>query len=144
MTLYAKTFEQLSGAQVYEILKARAAVFTMEQEIRYPDMDDIDYRSVHCFFERDGKVVAYLRAFAEETAHCFHVGRVLTTVRGAGLRRQLLEQSLQVLRERYGCRKVVLHSQTGAAGFYEKVGFHTVGGVFTEAGIPHVKMEREL
>ena len=57
MDFYVKPFDALSGAEVYEILKARSAVFMMEQEIRYLDIDDIDYRSLHCFMMEEGKVV---------------------------------------------------------------------------------------
>ena len=42
MEFYAKTFEQLSGSEVYEILKSRAEIFIMEQKIFYLDMDDME------------------------------------------------------------------------------------------------------
>lgn len=62
-----KSFQALSAAELYEILKARSDVFVMEQEILYQDMDDIDYRAMH-FFIRDerGLVITYARAFGEE------------------------------------------------------------------------------
>ena len=37
-----------------------------------------------------------------------------------------------------------LHAQVPVEGFYLKRGFHPVGGVFEEAGIPHRKMELAL
>ena len=142
MEFHWKCFEELSGAEVYEILKVRCAVFMMEQEIRYLDMDDVDYRSFHGFVTDGGTVVAYLRAFADVEPQVFHVGRVLTARRGVGLGRELMEKSMEILRRENDCRKIVLHSQIGAAGFYEKLGFCTVGDEFIEAGIPHVAMER--
>ena len=142
MEFYFKHFEELSGAEVYEILKARSAVFMMEQEIRYLDMDDVDYRSLHCFLVEQGAIVAYLRAFADATPQVFHIGRVLTTRRGIGLGRELMEKSMETLRKETDCRKIVLHSQIDAVGFYEKLGFHPVGDEFIEAGIPHLAMER--
>lgn len=145
MEFHCKHFEELSGAEVYEMLKARSAVFMMEQEIRYLDMDDVDYRSFHCFLVEQGAIVAYLRAFVDsEQPQVFHIGRVLTTRRGIGLGRELMERSMEILRRENGCRKIVLHSQNGAVGFYEKLGFHPVGDEFTEAGIPHLAMERVL
>ena len=144
MEFHWKRFEELSGAEVYEILKARAAVFMMEQEIRYLDMDDVDYRSFHGFITDGSAVVAYLRAFADEAPQTFHIGRVLTTRRGVGLGRELMERSAEMLRRENDCRKLILHSQVGAAGFYEKLGFCAVGGEFVEAGIPHVAMERRI
>ena len=43
----AKTFDELTTKEIYEILKARAAVFVVEQNIVYQDMDDKDYDSLH-------------------------------------------------------------------------------------------------
>ncbi len=145
MDFYIKPFDALSGAEVYEILKARSAVFMMEQEIRYLDMDDIDYRSLHCFMMEEGKVVAYLRTFADPTQpKTFQIGRVLTTIRKKGLGQTLMKKSLAALKEQYGCRKIIILSQTQAAGFYEKLGFLPIGEEFTEAGIPHITMECTL
>lgn len=145
MEFHSKHFEELSGAEVYEILKARSAVFMMEQEIRYLDMDDVDYRSLHCFLTDQGAIVAYLRAFEDSAQpQVFQIGRVLTTRRGVGLGRELMERSIEVIRKETDCGKIVLHSQVGAAGFYEKLGFCPVGDEFAEAGIPHVSMERPL
>ena len=48
--LIAKHFNELTTKELYEILKARAAIFIMEQNIQYQDMDDIDYESLHCFY----------------------------------------------------------------------------------------------
>lgn len=50
MNLIAKNFEELTITELYEILKARAEIFIMEQDINYQDMDNIDYKSLHCFF----------------------------------------------------------------------------------------------
>ena len=60
MKLTVKKFQELTTTELYEILKARAEIFIMEQEINYQDMDDIDYKSLHCFFTEDKKVIAYL------------------------------------------------------------------------------------
>ena len=50
MNLIAKEFGELSTKELYEILKARAKIFIMEQSILYQDLDDVDYKSLHCFF----------------------------------------------------------------------------------------------
>ena len=66
MEFRAKYFEELSLAQLYEILKSRMEVFMLEQRIFCLDMDNVDYRSRHCFLEENGRVVGYLRAFYQE------------------------------------------------------------------------------
>ena len=98
MKLTVKKFQELTTTELYEILKARAEIFIMEQDINYQDMDDIDYKSLHCFFTEDKKVIAYLRAFYQENdGDIVRIGRVLTLQHGNGTGRDLLEQSLRKL-----------------------------------------------
>ena len=50
MKLTVKKFQELTTTELYEILKARAEIFIMEQEINYQDMDDIDYKKSALLF----------------------------------------------------------------------------------------------
>ncbi len=43
-----------------------------------------------------------------------------------------------------GYSKIVLHARMVAKGFYEKLVYKQIGDVFTEVGIPHVFMEKQL
>ena len=86
MEFLAKTFNELTTKELYEILKARSQIFIMEQNIHYQDMDDTDYKSLHCYIMNDNKVAAYLRAFCKDDNKCIvRVGRVLTLVHGMDL-----------------------------------------------------------
>ena len=49
MDFAAKYFQELTGVELYEILKARAQVFVVEQRCIYQDLDDVDYDSLHIF-----------------------------------------------------------------------------------------------
>ena len=112
MKLTVKKFQELTTTELYEILKARAEIFIMEQEINYQDMDDIDYKSLHCFFTEDKKVIAYLRAFYQENdGDIVRIGRVLTLQHGNGTGRDLLEQSLKAIKENMKCKKIVMDAQ---------------------------------
>ncbi len=145
MELHIKTFGELSGREVYEILKARMAVFMIEQHIFCLDMDDTDYESLHLFYEEGGQVTAYLRAYrVEGDDEAVHIGRVLTVEHGKGLGGRFLTEAVETLKARTGCRYIRLDAQTPAEGFYKRYGFRTTSGEFMEAGVPHVKMELEL
>ncbi len=135
----AKLFPELTPAELYEILKARSVVFQSEQNIRYLDEDDVDYNALHCFFEENGKVTAYLRAFPENGN--IKIGRVLTITRGKGDGRLIMERGVEAARERFGLRTVIIDAQKHAEGFYKKLGFITTSDEFLEEGIVHVKME---
>ncbi|MBQ7766572.1 MAG: GNAT family N-acetyltransferase [Lachnospiraceae bacterium] len=142
MNIIVKRFDELTATELYEILKARAEIFIMEQNINYQDMDDIDYKSLHCFIKDGEKVIAYLRAFYKsEDKSVVKIGRVLTLEHGKGVGRVLLEESIQAIKEQMQCDKIYIEAQKHAIGFYEKFGFVTTSGEFLEEGILHVAME---
>lgn len=144
MNLIVKRFNELTTKELYEILKARAAIFIMEQQINYQDMDNIDYDAYHCFFMEDDKVVAYLRAFNAEEANALQVGRVLTLKHGNGLGKKLMEESINYLRDNTDAKKITMHAQKHAVGFYEKLGFKTIGNEFIEEEVVHITMYLDL
>ncbi len=143
--LNAKFFDELTAAELYEILKARAAVFVVEQNCVYQDVDGVDYRSLHVFYESDGCVTAYLRLFPKtDEEGTVQMGRVLTVQRGTGLGGVLLKDGIRLAREKMNARKIFLEAQCYAAGFYAREGFRTCSGEFLEDGITHVAMELTL
>lgn len=143
MEFFAKTFQELSTTEVYEILKVRAEIFVMEQKILYLDMDDVDYDSLHCFFMENGKVTAYLRAFYVNQ-DVVRIGRVLTSEHGKGVGKELMIQSLSAVKAKMNCKKITMDAQKHAIGFYEKFGFQVTSGEFLEEEIVHVVMELSL
>ena len=141
MELKIKFFAELSGREVYEIVRARQEIFLMEQNIVCRDFDGVDYDALHCFLWEGDRVVAYMRAFMSEGN--VHLGRFLTVRHGEGLGRRLMEEALPVVKEKLGCDKITFHAQRHAEGFYQKLGFVTVSEVFLEEGIEHVIMSSE-
>lgn len=100
MELKKKTFAELTTRELYEILKARAAIFVVEQVCVYQDLDDKDYESLHLFYEEDGKVLAYARIFPKEgEAGTMQMGRVMTLNHGQGLGGKLLKEAIAAVRE---------------------------------------------
>lgn len=145
MNFKVKTFEELTAAELYEILKSRAEVFMLEQNIKCQDMDDIDYKSLHCFLQEDQRVAAYLRAYYKEgNSDIVQIGRVLTLRHGIGLGRALMAESIKAIKNKMQCRKICMDAQKHAAGFYEKLGFKVMSDEFLEEGIVHVVMECEV
>ena len=143
--LSVAAFSDLSAADIYEILKARYAVFTIEQGITYLDEDNIDYVSTHFSLRRNGQVIAYARLFPDADKEVLRVGRMLTLTseRGKGYGRYLMTQIIEEAK-RQGFAKLRLHAQTHAIPFYELFGFQSVGDIFSEADIPHLCMEKLL
>lgn len=143
MNSASKFFDELTARELYEILRARAAVFVVEQECVYQDLDGRDYESLHVFFEEGGRVEAYLRAFPRDAA-TVQVGRVLTLRHGTGLGGRLLAEGIEQVRRRMDPDRIYIEAQSYATGFYEREGFEVCSGEFLEDGIPHVAMELDL
>ena len=142
MEFRGKLFNELSGGEVYEIVRARQEIFLMEQNIICRDFDGVDYNALHCYLWENGRVVAYMRAFMSEGE--IRLGRFLTLRHGEGLGRRLMEESLPVVKERFNSDKISFHAQKHAEGFYLKLGFKTVSDVFLEEGIEHVEMRNSI
>ena len=135
-------FDELTTGRLYEIMKARFNVFVAEQRCFYPDLDDIDYRSIHFYIADGPLVIAYARLFADGPRE-WHVGRMLTTRRRLGLGRAVMTAVIEEARQQ-GAQRLTMEAQTHAIGFYERMGFAVTSEVFEEAGMPHVKMEMQL
>ena len=41
-----------------------------------------------------------------------------------------------------GVSPFLLHARENATGFYEKCGYEVVGGILTEVGGPHLRMDK--
>lgn len=134
-----KTFDELSLEELYKIMVTRVAVFVVEQECPYPDVDGMDDKAVHVFTKDGDNITSYLRILNkdEETAH---IGRVLTTERGTGLGREILKAGVEACWSNMNTKKIYLEAQVYAKGFYEREGFAVCGEEFLEDGIPHVPM----
>ncbi|WP_425398173.1 GNAT family N-acetyltransferase [Aeoliella sp.] len=66
-----------------------------------------------------------------------------TTFQSQGLGRKLLTAVEDDLRGR-GVESLELAARVEAVGFYERLGYRTVGEQFVEVGIPHRHMEKSL
>ena len=145
MNLVTKYFHELTTTELYELLKSRAEIFVVEQNCIYQDLDDKDYHSLHIFYEENGKIVAYLRAFEKDTTtRTVQIGRVLTLNHGMGLGGQLLKKGITQIREKLNPSTIYIEAQCYATGFYEREGFVISSEEFLEDGIPHVEMILKL
>ena len=106
MKLKSKFFNELSTKELYELLRARAEIFVVEQNCVYQDLDYRDYSSLHVFFEKDDAVVAYLRAFLKEDV--VQIGRVLTLEHGKGMGGKILSAGLEKIKENFNPKKIYL------------------------------------
>ncbi len=145
MDLIVKRFEELSTEELYEILQIRVAVFVVEQNCAYQEIDDKDGYSYHVFLRDNTGIKAYLRVIDggvsfEEVS----IGRVLTLKRGCGLGNKILLEGIEVAKDRMKADRIKIEAQSYAKGFYAKAGFKQVSEEFLEDGIPHIQMVLEI
>jgi ElaA protein len=142
-TLHREWAADLTPDRLYALLRLRTAVFVVEQECPYQELDgrDLEPTTRH-FWIASGKdqnvPLAYLRLL--EDADGFRIGRVCTdrTARGTGLSRRLMEAVLAEI----GDRAAVLEAQVQVADLYTAFGFRPEGEPYLEDGIQHVTMRR--
>ena len=139
----AKTFDELTTRELYEILRVRAEVFVKEQGINCVDPDTVDYSSIHIFSMRDGGVCAYLRAYSVDDM-TMKVGRILAVPHGMGIGTELMHYAVKKIKEMTGCSKIVMDAQKHAVPFYEKLGFKVTADEYLEEGIWHVDMKLDV
>ncbi len=141
MDLYVKRFNELTLAELYDILKLRAAVFIVEQNCPYQDPDGLDQDAVHLFMKNEEGIRAYLRVMNRGAeSEYVSIGRVITIDRRQGLGTKILAEGMKAAREYFSADCIYLEAQVYAKGLYSKLGFREISGEFLLDGIPHVKM----
>ncbi|ABE31716.1 acetyltransferase family protein [Paraburkholderia xenovorans LB400] len=148
-----KSFDDLTSLEVYTMLGARSAVFVVEQNCVYGDIDGLDTDAWHLLAygpggpgEKQPPLAGYLRVLLPDTDDAddtdIRIGRVLTTAefRGIGLGNAMLERSLTHIRAQWPGTPIRLHAQAHLQGFYGAFGFAPVSEVHEEDGIPHIWM----
>ncbi|ACC70043.1 GNAT family N-acetyltransferase [Paraburkholderia phymatum] len=144
-----KAFDDLTNVEVYDMLAARAAVFIIEQNCLYDDVDGLDTDAWHLLAYGDHApgarvpLAGYLRVLLPDSRDSdIRIGRVLTTARfrGQGLGRAMLEQALGHIDAQWPATPIRLHAQAHLQAFYGAFGFEPVSDVHEEDGIPHIWM----
>jgi ElaA protein len=136
----------LTADRLYAILRLRSAVFVVEQDCVFQDMDGRDPRCEHlCGEDAAGALVAYLRLVPPgvRTAEV-SLGRVVVAreARGRGLGRAAMGEGMRRCGERYAGLLVRVSAQQHLERFYEGLGFRRVGAPYDEDGITHIDMQR--
>ena len=143
-----KEFDELSLNQLYEIARSRYKVFIEEQKIICEEeLDGLDNKCIHVFLQDEERVVAYCRIVPKGINYeNISIGRVLVLneFRRKGIAQEMLNETVEYIKANFHDNRIILSSQLYAKELYESVGFIVESDIYDEAGIPHVKMYKNI
>lgn len=141
-----RRYGELAPLEIHEIFAARQAVFIVEQNCPYLDMDGKDLDAWHLIGRSGTEVAAYLRLIAPGVSFAEpSLGRILTTRigRGTGVGRELVARGLEKIYQLYPTLPTRIGAQAHLQKFYGSLGFEPASEIYDEDGIPHIEMRRE-
>lgn len=162
------TFNELSLAQLYDIMALRVKVFIVEQQSIYPDLDGYDQDCLHiCSVQkarlpaqmdvsathnrvsgvksdtREQVLAAYARVLAPHTkfAHA-SIGRMVVApeFRRQKLAEATMRYAIAVAQKHFSQSPIYIEAQHYMASFYERLGFVASSQPYELDGIMHVDM----
>lgn len=141
------SYDQLTKAELYQLLQLRQQVFIVEQNCAYLDADGLDQLSRHllCYGNSDGKrvLLGCLRIIEPGGKHREPtIGRLLCaeSVRGHGVGREMTRRALIYADHHWPGQSVKISAQLYLKNFYERLDFAAVSEPYDEDGIPHIEM----
>jgi ElaA protein len=137
------SFEELDANKLYQILRLRQLVFIIEQQCLYPDLDDLDQKSLHLCAWRDGELLAYLRSLPPGVDYVESaLGRVVVGAQARGLKLggELVKRGIALNQQTWPDSDIKIGAQAHLQEFYLDLGFESLGDEYLEDGIPHIKM----
>jgi ElaA protein len=146
MLQYAcKTFNELTGEELYDLLRLRQEVFIVEQNCPYLDADGKDKYAHHILAkDESSSILCYTRLLPEGVSYEGYssIGRVVNapSVRGTGEGKLIMQYSIDKIKQLYPHVPIKIGAQQYLKKFYESLGFVDIGIPYIEDGIPHIIM----
>ena len=114
ITWQLKKFEELTGIEVYEILRLRSEVFVVEQNCVFLDMDNKDQQSYHLQGRFGDKLIAYVRILPPGLSYTEpSIGRVVSSPsfrnKGAGI--ELMKNAISNSYALFGIQPIMIGAQ---------------------------------
>jgi len=143
MEFVLRSYKELSVDELYEALKLRCAIFVIEQNCNYQDMDDKDQDSYHLLGYEGQQLVAYARILPKGLSYKeASIGRVVVdkNFRRKNSGKALMTEAITQTKKLFSTNEIVISAQCYLEKFYGDLGFKIEGESYLEDDIPHIKM----
>lgn len=140
---HTANYYELTHDQLFDIFCLRQAVFVIEQDCPYPDIDEVDKHSLHLCAWDSNKLAAYARIVPPGVSYQqASIGRIVSSTehRRTGLGRLLTKKAIEVTRGQFPNQAIKIGAQQRLEAFYTSFGFETVSEPYDEDGIMHIHM----
>ena len=143
MKLKWKSFSTLTKQELYELLNLRQQVFVVEQDCPFIDADFKDQDCDHLLAYQNTELVGYLRvSMPGKRYEGPEIGRVLTkqSIRREGVGKTLTTEAIDFCARKYPNYNIGISAQYRLLNFYQDFGFTSIGEIYLEDDIDHIKM----
>ena len=135
-----RAFQELSVAELYELLRLRGDVFVVEQGVS--EENDVDGRDPECVHvlgrDAQGDLVAAARMLMVDSPILVSRVVVREDARGRGVGTALM----RTIETYVGSCRAEMSAQAHLEAWYTRHGWVREGEVYDEVGIPHLKLVR--
>ncbi|MBN9483085.1 MAG: GNAT family N-acetyltransferase [Bacteroidetes bacterium] len=109
--------------------------------------EDLTSDAINTIFiaEKDNKVIGCVMLYPIDDEEKIKLRQMAVDGdwQGRGVGRMLVEAA-ETYAKQQGYSSIILHARSVSEGFYKKLGYYTTSSEFTEVGIPHVVMEKDI
>jgi ElaA protein len=141
--LCLRTFDQLSTAELYQLLQLRSTVFVLEQQCLYQDIDGVDDLAMHLLVRQNQLLLGYGRLLPPSPdCQAVRIGRIVIAAefRSAGHGRWLIKLLRACSSRNWPNSSIELSAQAHLQSLYVSCGFIAISDPYDEDGISHIDM----
>lgn len=138
-----KHYSELSLDEFHDMIALRMAVFVVEQNCPYQDLDGLDRDAFHVLIKFQDELIATARILKAGVVYPeIAIGRVASSPqhRDKKLGHLLMTNAMSNIFDMFGSVPIKLSAQSHLTNYYAKHGFSSTGKTYLEDGIPHTEM----